>query len=174
MFVIIVIADIILTFMLLRKDIKSHFIEKSKLYLSQYYPHDETDVGIIDIHHENRLDNISSHHHQHLYQSNSDLTTIAIGLALTSAGVTTVSKENIHIKIPFLRTLFPSFCKTSTQGYSYHFYVAFDKSDPLFTDQQKSSWFTGKGFAFLINQKLDDTVFLFKIVADCQQCMFIE
>ena len=55
---------------------------------------------------------------------------IAIGCAVTSHKEEHLSVENVAYKLPFLRTLVPSFCKTASNGYHYHFYAAFDVRDP--------------------------------------------
>ena len=89
-----------------------------------------------DVHFESK----SLLRHAHVLNNS---TSVAIGLALTSSGVYNTTRSNIRYKFPFFRTLLPSFCKASTQGYSYHFYVAFDNTDVFFTDDG-FRWFTGK------------------------------
>ena len=92
----------------------------------------------LDIH----VEGVANVRHSHL--RNRSMTTVAIGLALTSSGIFNVTEANLRYKFPFFRSLLPSFCKTSTQGFSYHFYVAFDVSDAFFTDEDGFRWFTGK------------------------------
>ena len=58
--------------------------------------------------------------------------TVAIGCAITSHNEEHLSLENIAYKLPFLKSLVPSFCKTISPGFDYHFYIAFDMHDPNF------------------------------------------
>jgi len=57
---------------------------------------------------------------------------VAIGVAVTSHDEPYLNLENVGYKLPFLRTLVPSFCRTASSGYQYNFYVAFDVHDPHF------------------------------------------
>jgi hypothetical protein len=57
---------------------------------------------------------------------------VAIGVAVTSHDEPHLNLENVAYKLPFLRTLLPSFCRTASAGFRYHFYVAFDVHDPHF------------------------------------------
>ena len=75
--------------------------------------------------------------------SSSSSVVVAIGLAVTSRGIINVTRDNIRYKFPFFRSLLSSFCKTSTQGYSYKFYVAYDLNDAFFLDSQKLPAFEG-------------------------------
>lgn len=64
------------------------------------------------------------------------LKSIAIGCAITSHNEEHLNLENVAYKLPFLRTLVPSFCKTASAGYEYHFYAAFDMRDPHLVKEQ--------------------------------------
>src|SRR6218665_1255429 len=68
--------------------------------------------------------------------STATLKSIAIGCAITSHNEEHLNLENVAYKLPFLRTLVPSFCKTASAGYEYHFYAAFDMRDPHFVKEQ--------------------------------------
>lgn len=57
---------------------------------------------------------------------------VAIGLAVTSHDEPHLNLENVAYRLPFLKTLLPSFCRTASAGFHYHFYVAFDVHDPHF------------------------------------------
>lgn len=74
------------------------------------------------------------HHEKNV--SSVGVKSIAIGCAITSHNEEHLSLENIAYKLPFLRTLVPSFCKTASAGYEYHFYAAFDMRDPHLIKEQ--------------------------------------
>ena len=67
---------------------------------------------------------------------------IAIGCAITSRGVNAIHNDTdipwtervAHL--PFFRDLLPSFCRTASFGYHYHFYVAHDFDDLWFADEE--------------------------------------
>ena len=82
----------------------------------------------------------------------SSKTAVAIGLAVTSNGVFNVTQENLRYKFPFFRSLLPSFCKTSTQGYSYTFYVAYDQKDSFFRDPDRVFAFKGEKCLLKLSQ----------------------
>ena len=82
----------------------------------------------------------------------SSKTEVAIGLAVTSNGVFNVTQENLRYKFPFFRSLLPSFCKTSTQGYSYTFYVAYDQKDSFFRDRGRVFAFKGEKCILKLSQ----------------------
>ena len=58
--------------------------------------------------------------------------TVALGVAVTSHNEPHLNLDNVGYKLPFLRSLVPSFCQTASSGYRYRFYVAFDVHDPHF------------------------------------------
>jgi len=62
------------------------------------------------------------------------LTTIAIGVAITSKGVRNVTKNNIAVTFQLFQVFLPSFCQTASPGYEYKFYFAYDVNDPVFTN----------------------------------------
>ncbi|ELT88348.1 hypothetical protein CAPTEDRAFT_185292 [Capitella teleta] len=73
-------------------------------------------------------DSVVSHiHHSHI---KSNRTSIAIGLAITTRDQEFLSIDNLQYRTPFLKTLLPTFCKSASSGFDYHFYVAFDLNDP--------------------------------------------
>lgn len=59
-------------------------------------------------------------------------TPIGIGCAVTSFGMKSITAQNMQRRLPFLKSLLPSFCDTMSSGYHYHFYLAYDFSDRLF------------------------------------------
>ena len=61
---------------------------------------------------------------------------IAIGGGITSIKITGITTSNLHLKFPIFKNLLPSFCKTVSEGYFYHFYLAYDNTDPFFTKQE--------------------------------------
>ncbi len=52
------------------------------------------------------------------------LTRVAVGLAVSPA-------RNLSVTSPLFRSLLPSFCRTASSGYNYHFFLAFDYEDPV-------------------------------------------
>ena len=58
---------------------------------------------------------------------------IAIGLAITSKSVKIVAASTIHDNFLFFNVLLASFCQTSSQGYIYNFYLAYDYNDTYFS-----------------------------------------
>ena len=60
---------------------------------------------------------------------------IALGGGITSVGLYNLRKDALIISMPFFRTLLPSFCRTCTASYYYHFYWAYDYTDPYFKDE---------------------------------------
>ena len=74
-----------------------------------------------------------NHHHEH---SVGDGVKIAVGLAMTTRTTKDLTLDNIAYRLPFLKSLLPSFCKTSSNGYQYHFYTAFDQDDPYLSEEK--------------------------------------
>lgn len=64
------------------------------------------------------------------------VTSVAIGVAVTAHDDPELTLENVGYRLPFLRTLLPSFCHTASPGIVYRFYVAFDVHDPSLSSQQ--------------------------------------
>ena len=65
-----------------------------------------------------------------------NLTTVAIGCAITSNKIPNVLQttlRNIKQKFIFFTALLPTFCLTASPGYSYHFYLAYDRDDTFFS-----------------------------------------
>ncbi|ELT90983.1 hypothetical protein CAPTEDRAFT_222571 [Capitella teleta] len=71
---------------------------------------------------------------QHQHTVNSDRLQIAIGGGITSSKLKGITKDNIPEKFQFFFTLFPSFCKSASSGYDYHFYLAYDHVDTAFSN----------------------------------------
>jgi hypothetical protein len=67
---------------------------------------------------------------------------IAMGLAVTSAGIADITEANMMFRFAFFKTLLPSFCKTISEHYKYDFYLAFDSTDTFFGDRQFISSYT--------------------------------
>lgn len=59
--------------------------------------------------------------------------TVAIGGGITSAKIKGLTTSNIVSKVPLFKHLVPSFCKTASAGYQYHFYLGYDQNDAFFT-----------------------------------------
>lgn len=59
---------------------------------------------------------------------------VALGGGITSVGFLTIklNKYVIRTILPIFTSLLPSFCRTCTAGYHYHFYWAYDFNDPYF------------------------------------------
>ena len=70
---------------------------------------------------------------------NSKLTTIAIGVAITSKKTSWKRNRDLNTSLVFLNKLLPSFCDTASEGYEYNFFLAFDQTDTLFNNQNCSS-----------------------------------
>jgi len=64
------------------------------------------------------------------------VTSVAIGVAVTAHDDPELTLENVGYRLPFLRTLLPSFCRTASSGIVYRFYVAFDVHDPSLSSHQ--------------------------------------
>jgi len=64
------------------------------------------------------------------------VTSVAIGLAVTAHDDPDLTLDNVGYRLPFLRTLLPSFCQTASSGIVYRFYVAFDVHDPSLSSHQ--------------------------------------
>lgn len=64
------------------------------------------------------------------------VTTVALGVAVTAHDDPELTLENVGYRLPFLRTLLPSFCMTASPGIVYRFYVAFDVHDPSLSSQR--------------------------------------
>lgn len=74
------------------------------------------------------------------------ITTIAVGGAITSKGVKNVNMGSFAAKFQLFTSLIPTFCKTASRGYDYRFYLAYDITDPVFTNVRMLNTFT-KTFA---------------------------
>jgi len=66
---------------------------------------------------------------------------VAIGVAVTAHDDPELTLNNVGYRLPFLRTLLPSFCRTASSGIAYRFYVAFDVHDPSLSSHQYMSAF---------------------------------
>ena len=86
---------------------------------------DETDDSVVfrDGSVAGSADHVTSH-------VDDSLTSVAIGVAVTAHNDPELTLENVGYRLPFLRTLLPSFCRTASPGIVYRFYVAFDVHDP--------------------------------------------
>ena len=59
-----------------------------------------------------------------------DLFRVAIGGAISSIGIPGLNPNTIH-RLPMFSVLFPSFCRTASAGFLYHFYFGYDYDDVL-------------------------------------------
>jgi len=75
----------------------------------------------------------SDHSSSHMDDS---VTSVAVGVAVTAHDDPELTLENVGYRLPFLRTLLPSFCQTASPGIVYRFYVAFDVHDPSLSSQE--------------------------------------
>ncbi len=66
--------------------------------------------------------------------ANPHVTSVAVGLAITTKGSKPLVSSPVGIKCPFFKSLMPSFCKTASQGYDYRFYLAYDAQDKHLKD----------------------------------------
>ena len=59
---------------------------------------------------------------------------IGIGCAITTRGQwePQFEPERLTELLPFFKGLLPSFCRTASYGFDYHFYMAHDHEDPFF------------------------------------------
>ena len=75
------------------------------------------------------------------------MTSIAIGCAITTARLDKkmafnhTTKEDIRSIFPLFKSLAPSFCKTASVGYSYHFFFAYDSVDLFFKNSSNKDIF---------------------------------
>lgn len=70
---------------------------------------------------------------------------IAIGCAITSRGIKISAFDNIETAVTFLRTFFPSFCKSKPSNkHVYRIYLAYDRDDAFFMEQKTQETFVIK------------------------------
>ena len=75
------------------------------------------------------------------------MTTVAIGCAITSNKLEKKmdfkhsTKDAIKKTFPIFKSMAPSFCKTATAGYSYHFFIAYDSQDVFFSEAKNKDLF---------------------------------
>ena len=69
-----------------------------------------------------------------IHNINVDPKSVVIGCAVTSRGVRGLTSDNIQQTFPLMRSLLPSFCKTASVGWNYHFYISHDHNDNYFID----------------------------------------
>lgn len=100
---------------------------------------------VLDIHYEDPSlghTGETSGHSDHSLSAQLDMSKhIAIGGGITSKKLSGITKDNIKDRFQFFSILMPSFCKTVSTGYCYHFYLAYDVSDPVFGNQELLSAF---------------------------------
>lgn len=90
----------------------------------------------IDVHFEDPVLGHTGEASGHADHSLRDTTNhIAIGGGITSKKLYDITPSNMKDKFQFFTILMPSFCRTVTPGYHYHFYLAYDTSDPVFSDR---------------------------------------
>ena len=58
---------------------------------------------------------------------------IVLGCAVTTRNIPNPTKDVLLVRMPLFQHLIPSFCKTGSAGYSYHFYLSHDHNDPFFS-----------------------------------------
>lgn len=100
---------------------------------------------VLDIHYEDSSlghTGETSGHSDHSLNGQLDMSRhIAIGGGITSKKLSYITKDNIKNRFQFFSILMPSFCKTVSAGFCYHFYLAYDVSDPVFGNQDLLSAF---------------------------------
>ena len=67
---------------------------------------------------------------------------IAIGGGITSTGLKAFDRETLKARFPLFNVLLPSFCRTLTKGYHYHFYLAYDSVDSYFKSNENQKEFS--------------------------------
>ncbi|CAH1786924.1 unnamed protein product [Owenia fusiformis] len=82
---------------------------------------------LVDEHGEEGFQN----HHSHILEITDR--TIAIGGGITTRGLKELTAASMASKLPLFKRLLPSFCKTASKGFSYHYYLAHDHNDPYFS-----------------------------------------
>ena len=109
---------------------------------------------IIDIHIENPTLGHTGEvlGHLHSIPASERNRTIAIGGGITSAKIKGLTTSNLQAKFPIFKHLLPTFCKTATPGYHYHFYLGYDKNDPFLTNVNNLKSFQ-ETFSKSINDK---------------------
>lgn len=72
---------------------------------------------------------------------------VAVGGGLTSSqgNGSYVIVTYMRMVMPLFRYLLPTFCRTATPGYDYHFYFAYDHNDPLFLPPSSPGSVDGMG-----------------------------
>lgn len=68
--------------------------------------------------------------------------TVLVGMGITSNKVNNLTSSNLQQKIPFFTILMPSFCKTCSRHFKYHFSIAYDFNDPKFSEAAFREAFT--------------------------------
>ena len=63
-------------------------------------------------------------------------TIIAVGGGITSRRLRAVNESNLGEKFVFFTSLLPSFCKTASSQFSYAFYLAYDYTDRVFSNDR--------------------------------------
>ena len=68
---------------------------------------------------------------------------IGIGCAITTRGQwePQFQPERLTELLPFFKGLLPSFCRTASYGFDYHFYMAHDHEDPFFAKNYSHHYF---------------------------------
>ena len=113
-------------------DIHNSSISKSSSVMHRTFMGEIT----LDIHPEH-----PSHGHAGVVPQNHDVEkylsgiTIAVGGGITSARLAGITPDNIPLKFQLFVTFLPSFCKTMSKGYHYHFYWAYDHTDSFFSNR---------------------------------------
>ncbi|KAK2162640.1 hypothetical protein LSH36_95g08031 [Paralvinella palmiformis] len=67
------------------------------------------------------------------------LHSIGLALAITTRRLddqTNITEDNLSQALPFFRSLLPSFCRTASPRYDYHFFLAYDFDDPYLTRKE--------------------------------------
>ena len=105
---------------------------------------DKSDNGLsqmtVDIHVEDPVwghtgEVTGGHHADHVLSAEQLKNCIAIGGGITSKKIYNIRKDNIRSKFAFFSVLLPSFCRTANSQYQYHFYLAYDQNDPVFSSK---------------------------------------
>lgn len=72
----------------------------------------------------------------HVDPGKSGRTSVAIGGGITSKRLDKSAIHHMYEKFQFFKVFLPSFCQTASAGYEYHFYLAYDSTDALFSDNE--------------------------------------
>lgn len=90
--------------------------------------------GTGDVHSE-----CAPHHGNHWGEPSKQ---VAIGGGITSTGLSNYDRATLKAHFPLFTVFLPSFCRTLTEGYHYHFYLGHDHVDAYFKSNENQKEFS--------------------------------